>query len=113
MLTVNAPQFTPAEQKDILLRAQGTAVFDFTLAVSGANTQVNVYGTTATVPVESNQVDTRLSQEKIEDTPVLERKITTLPLLNTNQNRPAVISSPVDPGALYNGTFGQTLFRAL
>ena len=30
----------------------------------------------------------------------------------TNQNRPAVITSPVDPGTLYNGTFGQTLFLA-
>ncbi len=30
----------------------------------------------------------------------------------TNQNRPAVITSPVDPGDLYNGTFGQTLFLA-
>ncbi len=30
----------------------------------------------------------------------------------TNQNRPAVITSPVDPGAIYNGTFGQTLFLA-
>ncbi len=84
VLTVNAAQFKAVEQKDIFLRAQGTAVFDFTLTVSGANTQVNVYGTTSTVPVESNQVSTRLSQEKIEDTPVLERKITTLPLLNSS-----------------------------
>jgi len=84
VLSVNAPQFKPAEQKDILLRAGGTAVFDFTLTISGVNTQVNVYGTTGTVPVESNQVSTRLSQEKIEDTPVLERKITTLPLLNSS-----------------------------
>ncbi len=30
----------------------------------------------------------------------------------TNQNRPAVITSPVDPGTLYNGTFSQTLFLA-
>ena len=84
VMTVNAPQFKPAEQKDILLRAQGTAVLDFTLTVSGANTQVNVYGTTDTVQVESSQVSTRLSQEKIQDTPVIERKITTLPLLNSS-----------------------------
>ncbi len=45
---------------------------------------MNVYGTTGTVPTESNQVSTRLSQEKIEDTPVFERKITTLPLLNSS-----------------------------
>ncbi len=84
VLTVSAPQFQQAEQKDILLRAGGTAVFDFTLAVSGEKTQVNVYGTTDTVPTDSNQVSTRLSQEKIEDTPVFERKITTLPLLNSS-----------------------------
>ena len=30
----------------------------------------------------------------------------------TNQDRPAVITSPVDPGSVYNGTFGQTLFLA-
>jgi outer membrane receptor protein involved in Fe transport len=28
----------------------------------------------------------------------------------TNQNRPAVITSPMDPGAIYNGTFTQGLF---
>ncbi len=84
VLTITAPNFNQAEQKDILLRAGGTAVLDFTLAVSGAKTEVNVYGTTGTVPTESNQVSTRLSQEKIEDTPVFERKITTLPLLNSS-----------------------------
>ena len=84
VLTVNAPQFKQAEQRDINLRAGGTAVFDFTLTVSGEKTQVNVYGTTGTVPTESNQVSTRLSQEKIEDTPVFERKITSLPLLNSS-----------------------------
>ena len=88
VLTVNAAQFSPAEQKGILLRAGGTAVFDLTLAIAGQKTEVNVYGTTSTVPTESNQVATRLSQEKIEDTPVLERKITTLPLLDSSV-RPA------------------------
>jgi hypothetical protein len=83
-LSVNAPQFKSAEQKTILLRAGGTAVFDFTLTVSGEKTEVNVYGTTETVPTESNQVSTRLSQEKIEDTPVFQRKITSLPLLNSS-----------------------------
>src|SRR5689334_16110333 len=84
VLTVNAPQFTAAEQRDILLRAGGTAVVDFAMAVSGGQTQVDVYGTTATVPTESNQVATRLSQEKIENTPVFQRKITSLPLLNSS-----------------------------
>jgi hypothetical protein len=87
-LTVNAAQFAPANQKGIYLRALGTAVFDFTLAVAQQKTEVNVYGTTSTVQVSSNEVSTRLSQEKIEDTPVLERKITTLPLLDSSV-RPA------------------------
>ena len=84
VVTVTAPQFQQAEQKDIYLRAGGTAVFDFNLDVSAGKTEVNVYGTTGTVATESNQVSTRLSQEKIEDTPVFERKITTLPLLNSS-----------------------------
>ena len=84
VLSVNAPQFKQVEHSDINLRAGGTAVFDFTLTISGEKTQVDVYGTTGTVPTESNQVSTRLSQEKIEDTPVFERKITTLPLLNSS-----------------------------
>src|SRR5580704_14978793 len=37
VLTVKAAQFKPLEQNDILLRAQGVAVFDFTLTVSGTN----------------------------------------------------------------------------
>jgi hypothetical protein len=30
----------------------------------------------------------------------------------TDQNRPAVITSPLEPGSIYNGTFGQTLMLA-
>ena len=88
VVTVTAPQFNQGEQKDILLRAGGTAVLDFTLAISGAKTEVNVYGTTGTLPTESNQVSMRLGQQKIEDTPILERKITNLPLLDSSV-RPA------------------------
>ena len=46
VVTVTAPQFQQAEQKDIYLRAGGTAVFDFNLDVSAGKTVVNVYGTT-------------------------------------------------------------------
>ena len=88
VVTVSAPQFNQGEQKDILLRAGGTAVLDFTLAISSAKTEVNVYGTTGTLPTESNQVSMRLGQQKIEDTPILERKITNLPLLDSSV-RPA------------------------
>ena len=40
VVTVTAPQFNQGEQKDILLRAGGTAVLDFTLAISSAKTEV-------------------------------------------------------------------------
>jgi hypothetical protein len=84
VLSATAPQFKTVEQSNIQLRAATTATVDFVLGISGEKTEVNVYGTTDTLPTDSNQVSTRLSQEKIEDTPVLERKITTLPLLNSS-----------------------------
>ena len=57
VISVSAPQFKPVEQKDLLLRAGGTAVLDFTLTVSGTNTQVNVYGTTDTVQVSRTRTN--------------------------------------------------------
>ncbi len=84
VLSAAAPQFKTVERSNIQLRAATTATVDFSLDISGEKTEVNVYGTTDTLPTDSNQVSTRLSQEKIEDTPVLERKITTLPLLNSS-----------------------------
>jgi len=88
VVSVAAPQFKTAQQEGVQLRAATTATLDFSLDVSGEKTEINVYGTTDTLPTESNQVSTRLDLQKIEDTPVLNNKVTTLPLLNSSV-RPA------------------------
>ena len=85
---VTATQFKPAQQENVQLRAATTATVNFTLNVSGEKAEIDVYGTTDSLPTESNQVDTRFDLRKIEDTPVLSNKVSTLPLLNSSV-RPA------------------------
>lgn len=87
-VSVTAPQFKAAQQDKVQLRAATAATVNFTLDVSGEKTEINVYGTTDSLPTETNQVDTRFDLRKIEDTPVLSNKVSTLPLLNSSV-RPA------------------------
>jgi Carboxypeptidase regulatory-like domain len=68
-VAVTAPQFKAVQWENVLLRAGTTATVDFTLDISGAKTEINVYGTTETLPTESNQVSMRLDLQKIQDTP--------------------------------------------
>ena len=80
---VAASGFKPAEQDKIELRANQAAVVNFTLTVSGQQTQVTVYGTPGSVTVDSDKVTTRFDVEQIENTPILNRKITAIPLLDS------------------------------
>ncbi len=88
IVRVAAPQFETAKQDNVQLRAGTTATVDFSLGIAGEKTEVNVYSTTDTLPTESSQVSTRLDLRKIQDTPILNNKVTTLPLLNSSV-RPA------------------------
>ena len=83
-LTVSAGPFTPVERKDLELTAGGMATVDVTLTVAGQTSRVTVYGTPATVDTESNQVSTRLDLPKIENTPILSNKLTSLALLDSD-----------------------------
>ncbi len=83
VVKVQATGFKPAEQQNIVLRANQAAVVNFTMAISGEQTQVTVYGTPGSVTVDSDQVTTRFDVEKIESTPILNRKITAIPLLDS------------------------------
>ena len=83
MVKVESSGFTPAQQQNIVLRANQAAVVNFTMAVSGAQTQVTVYGTPGSVTVDSDKVTTRFDVQKIENTPILNRKITAIPLLDS------------------------------
>ncbi len=79
-----ASGFKPGEQQNIALRANQAVVVNFTMTVSGAQTQVTVYGTPGSVTVDSDKVTTRFDVQKIEDTPILNRKITAIPLLDSS-----------------------------
>ena len=75
--------FTPAEHQNIVLVAGQAAVVNLTLSVSAQATQVTVYGTPGSLIVDSDQVVTRLDTQKIESTPIINRKVTSLPLLDS------------------------------
>ncbi len=80
------------ETKDvdgIGLRAGETATVDVTLVASGGTSQVTVYGTTEYVRSDEPQLGVRLDSRTIEETPILGRKLTNLPLLDSAV-RPAI-----------------------
>ncbi len=74
--------FAAQERSGIELRAGETAALDasLTAAVQG---EITVRGTTDAVQSDSPQLGTRLDNTKIEETPVLGHKLTSLPLLNS------------------------------
>ena len=80
---VDASGFKAAEKPKIVLRANQAAVINFTMTVSGTQTQITVSGTPGSVTVDSDQVTTRFDVEKIESTPILNRKVTAVPLLDS------------------------------
>src|SRR5690348_281016 len=84
VLTVNAPKFTPAERKGIELRAGSAATINFQLRVAGESTTVEVYGTTDSLETNTSQISDRLDLAKIETTPVLNNRMTSLQLLDSS-----------------------------
>jgi outer membrane receptor protein involved in Fe transport len=82
-LKVQSSGFQPVEQQNIELRAGQAATVNLTLAVSGEQTQITVFGTPQSIDVETDQVTTRFDVQKIESTPVLNRKVTAIPLLDS------------------------------
>jgi TonB dependent receptor len=84
LLAVSASQFRPAEQKDIQLKSDEAATVNFTLSVAAAQEKITVYGTTEGLDTSSNQISDRLDNQKIEDTPILGDKLSTLVLLDSS-----------------------------
>lgn len=74
--------FAEESREDFTLRAGETAVLRVTLVPAGATSEVTVYGTTQGVRADA-QIGRRLESETIDETPILGRKITTLPLFNS------------------------------
>jgi hypothetical protein len=79
---VSREGFGREELKDITLRSGETATLKVTLHVGSEAAEVTVYGTTEGVRADP-QIGKRLDSPLIDETPILGRKVTTLPLLNS------------------------------
>ncbi len=81
-VSVSKDGFGTEERKDIALRSGETATLRVTLLAGSQQAEVTVYGTTE--GVHSNpQIGLPLNSPQIDETPILGRKATTLPLLNS------------------------------
>ncbi|HMC71232.1 MAG TPA: carboxypeptidase regulatory-like domain-containing protein, partial [Mycobacteriales bacterium] len=78
---VSKQGFGREERKNITLRAGETATLKIKLLVGAESAEVTVYGTADGVGADP-QIGRRIDSEQIDETPILGRKVTTLPLLN-------------------------------
>ena len=81
-VTVSKQGFGNEERRDITLRAGETATLKVTLLPGSATAEVTVYGTVEGVRANP-QIGLPLDSPRIDETPILGRKATTLPLLNS------------------------------
>ena len=88
-ITVNKSGFAEAQRDHVALAGGTTAQVDLQLSVAGAEAQVTVTGAAGGLRTDSPQLGDELDQEQIEETPLLNRRITYLPLLNA-ANRQAI-----------------------
>jgi hypothetical protein len=79
---VSKQGFATEERRDITLRGGETATLRVKLPVGSEKAEVTVYGTNQGVRADS-QIGRRLDGATIDETPILGRKITTLPLFNS------------------------------
>ena len=78
-IAVEKAGFATAHVSDVTLRAGETATFKVKLVATGGQNEVTVYGTTEGIRRDP-QLGTRLDSAKIDETPVLGRKVSSLPL---------------------------------
>jgi hypothetical protein len=81
-VSVSKQGFGNEELKDISLRSGETATLKVKLLAGSQTAEVTVYGTTEGVRADP-QIGRRLDSPQIDETPILGRKVTTLPLLNS------------------------------
>ncbi|MFN7927127.1 MAG: TonB-dependent receptor [Blastocatellia bacterium] len=82
MVSVSRQGFTNQELRDITLRAGETATVRVKLVVGTQTAEVTVFGTAEGVRADP-QIGRRLDSTQINETPILGRKVTSLPLLNS------------------------------
>lgn len=81
-LAVSKGGFGNEELKDITLRSGETATVKVKLLVGVQEAEVTVFGTVEGVRADP-QIGRRLDSPQIDETPILGRKVTTIPLLNS------------------------------
>jgi Carboxypeptidase regulatory-like domain/TonB dependent receptor len=81
-VTVSREGFGNEELKDITLRSGETATLKVRLLVGSEKAEVTVFGTAEGVRADA-QIGLRLPNTQIDETPILGRKVTTVPLLNS------------------------------
>ena len=81
-VSVSKNGFGTEERKDITLRSGETATLRVTLLVGSEKAEVTIFGTAEGVRA-SPQIGLPLDSPQIDETPILGRKATTLPLLNS------------------------------
>src|ERR1044072_7751740 len=81
-VTVSKSGFGNQELKDVALRSGETATVKVKLLVGSGTSEVTVFGTTEGVRADA-QIGLPLDSKRIDETPILGRKVTTLPLLNS------------------------------
>jgi hypothetical protein len=81
-VSVTMTGFTAEDVTGLRLRAGETATVKVKLVASGGKSEVTVYGTAEGVRADP-QIGRRLDSPQIDETPILGRKVTTLPLLNS------------------------------
>ncbi len=81
-VTVSKAGFTTQEVPNVALRAGETASVRVKLMASGGKSEVTVFGTTEGVRADA-QIGRRIDSATIDDTPILGRKVSSVPLLNS------------------------------
>src|SRR5262245_21161423 len=81
-ISVTKTGFTADDVTGLNLRAGEIAQVKVKLVASGGKSEVTVYGTTKGVRADA-QIGRRIDSETIDETPILGRKVTSLPLLNS------------------------------
>ena len=81
-VSVSKSGFSADDVSDLELRSGETATVKVRLTVSGGKNEVTVFGTTDGVRADP-QIGRRFDSPQIDETPILGRKITSIPLLNS------------------------------
>lgn len=82
-ITIASSGFAAEEKSDIELKANEAASVDATLFPQSSRNEVTVAGTTEGVQSDSAELGTRLDLQKVDNTPILGRKLTNLVNLNS------------------------------